>query len=160
MARDAIDKKTKALRDSNAKAYPRGGTQYDYRESEITRMRDAALLSLVAYKEGGMANFTGPAWLDGTPQHPEAVLNPVQTELFKEFVASMQRISISVPGMMAFGGEIGGGLAGNTFTGDIIVNVDSLNSDTDYDAVGEKIMQSIMNKMNAGSVVGGIRYSR
>jgi hypothetical protein len=27
------------------------------------------------YATGGLANFTGPAWLDGTPSRPEYVLN-------------------------------------------------------------------------------------
>jgi hypothetical protein len=29
----------------------------------------------VAYKTGGLADFTGPAWLDGTKSKPEYVLN-------------------------------------------------------------------------------------
>jgi hypothetical protein len=30
---------------------------------------------LKAYKTGGLADFTGPAWLDGTKSRPEIVLN-------------------------------------------------------------------------------------
>ena len=35
-----------------------------------------------AYKTGGLADFTGPAWLDGTKAHPELVLNSRDTENF------------------------------------------------------------------------------
>lgn len=35
-----------------------------------------------AYKSGGLADFTGPAWLDGTKSHPELVLNARDTENF------------------------------------------------------------------------------
>ena len=35
-----------------------------------------------AYKTGGLADFTGPAWLDGTKSHPELVLNARDTENF------------------------------------------------------------------------------
>lgn len=35
-----------------------------------------------AYKSGGLADFTGPAWLDGTKAHPELVLNARDTENF------------------------------------------------------------------------------
>jgi hypothetical protein len=34
------------------------------------------------YATGGLADFTGPAWLDGTPSKPEYVLNAAQTERF------------------------------------------------------------------------------
>lgn len=32
------------------------------------------------YKEGGLIDFTGPAWVDGTPSQPEAVLNANETK--------------------------------------------------------------------------------
>ena len=34
------------------------------------------------YKKGGLADYTGPAWLDGTKSEPEAVLNAAQTKAF------------------------------------------------------------------------------
>ena len=34
------------------------------------------------YKTGGLANSTGFAWLDGTPEEPEYVLNARQTDAF------------------------------------------------------------------------------
>jgi hypothetical protein len=37
---------------------------------------------LNAYETGGLADFTGPAWLDGTKSHPELVLNARDTENF------------------------------------------------------------------------------
>lgn len=36
------------------------------------------------YARGGLADYTGPAWLDGTPTKPEMVLNPTDTENFIE----------------------------------------------------------------------------
>jgi hypothetical protein len=35
-----------------------------------------------AYETGGLADYTGPAWLDGTKSHPELVLNARDTENF------------------------------------------------------------------------------
>jgi hypothetical protein len=32
-------------------------------------------LGLPPYKTGGLVDFTGPAWLDGTKSKPEIVLN-------------------------------------------------------------------------------------
>lgn len=34
----------------------------------------------VAYKKGGIVDYTGPAWVDGTKTHPEAFLSAYQTE--------------------------------------------------------------------------------
>lgn len=36
------------------------------------------------YAKGGLADYTGLAWLDGTPAKPEMVLNPTDTENFIE----------------------------------------------------------------------------
>ena len=38
------------------------------------------------YATGGFADFTGPAWLDGTKKRPEAVLNALQTQHFIKFI--------------------------------------------------------------------------
>jgi hypothetical protein len=32
-------------------------------------------MKMRGYKTGGLADFTGPAWLDGTKARPELVLN-------------------------------------------------------------------------------------
>lgn len=36
------------------------------------------------YKTGGYADYTGPAWVDGTKTKPEAFLNAKQTQLFEQ----------------------------------------------------------------------------
>jgi hypothetical protein len=38
------------------------------------------------YKTGGLADFTGPAWLDGTKSRPEYILNAEQTKRFFSLV--------------------------------------------------------------------------
>jgi hypothetical protein len=38
--------------------------------------------AISAYKTGGLADFTGPAWLDGTKARPELVLNQRDTQNF------------------------------------------------------------------------------
>lgn len=44
------------------------------------------------YKKGGLADYTGPAWLDGTKQYPEAVLNALQTEHFIKFTNALDNM--------------------------------------------------------------------
>jgi hypothetical protein len=41
---------------------------------------------LKQYKTGGLADFTGPAWLDGTKSKPEYILNSDQTKAFFSLV--------------------------------------------------------------------------
>ena len=51
-----------------------------------------------AYKEGGLADFTGPAWLDGTKTRPEMVLNAQDTENFiklKDTLSSLMKTTSS-----------------------------------------------------------------
>ena len=44
--------------------------------------KNGANYTYYAFKKGGLANFTGPAWLDGTRSNPEMVLNAKDTENF------------------------------------------------------------------------------
>ena len=41
------------------------------------------------FLHGGIADFTGPAWLDGTPEEPERILSADQTRDFETLVAIM-----------------------------------------------------------------------
>ena len=51
---------------------------------------------LKRYATGGLADYTGPAWLDGTPSKPEMVLNPLQTQAFIKLVDILDLISSPV----------------------------------------------------------------
>lgn len=53
-----------------------GATFYKLKNgSGFVKARDT-----IAYKTGGMVDYTGPAWVDGTKSHPEAFLSAYQTE--------------------------------------------------------------------------------
>jgi len=111
------------------------------------------------YAEGGIADFTGPAWLDGTKTKPERILSAYQTELFEDLIATLHGIKVFTNSMPSVGFD--GANSGQTFTfGDIVINVDSLNDDSDYETVAEQIMEQIMDMMTRGSAVGGIRITR
>ena len=46
----------------------------------------------LGFKTGGLADFTGPAWLDGTKTRPELVLNQTDTQNFiqlKDILSSL-----------------------------------------------------------------------
>ena len=37
----------------------------------------------MAFKQGGLIDFTGPAWLDGSKAKPESVLTASQTDFLR-----------------------------------------------------------------------------
>lgn len=89
---------------------------------------------LNGYAKGGLADFTGPAWLDGSRAHPELVLSARDTENFitlKDILAD------------AFGaGDTASTKFGDTYI-DIDVNAD-IGSDYDVDRLVEELKNQIV----------------
>jgi hypothetical protein len=56
--------------------------------------------TLRQYATGGLADFTGPAWLDGTSSKPELVLNPKDTENLLTAVQGMRGLDPSTLSML------------------------------------------------------------
>lgn len=91
---------------------------------------------LTPYKTGGIADFTGPAWLDGTKSNPELILNARDTENFialKDILSSIMDRK---------------GLQNNTQSvGDmyfnIDINVDEISNDYDVENLSRKIKQEL-----------------
>ena len=112
------------------------------------------------YAQGGMANFTGPAWLDGTTQAPERILSPYQTELFEDMIATLHSIKVNASVMPKITFDPSES-AGNHFEfGDIVIQVDKLDSDADYHDVAQQVMEEIMESIGRGASVGGIRITK
>jgi TP901 family phage tail tape measure protein len=93
------------------------------------------------YKTGGLADYTGPAWLDGTKSRPELVLNQKDTQNFlqlKDVLGSFMKNKTNVTN---------NNNNNNTQTGDtnfeISITVEKMNSDYDVEDVANKIKQMI-----------------
>lgn len=111
---------------------------------------------IVRYAKGGLNTQTGLAWLDGTPQKPERILSPYQTELFEDLIASLHDIRVRTPVIPAIPTQQAG--AAQPFTIEqIVVNVEKLETDEDYEAMAEKVGQFIFDGMRRGTPVGGFR---
>jgi hypothetical protein len=81
------------------------------------------------FLKGGMANFTGPAWLDGTKSAPEAVLNASQTKAFLKLADNLDRFE--------------GGFGGNNIViENISFQVESMSSPED----GERAFDAFVNR--------------
>ena len=97
---------------------------------------------LKKYKTGGIADFTGPAWLDGTSSHPEAVLNAMQTKAFLSFTDDLAALRAE------------GGISTNNSVviDNISFNVESMSSVAD----GEKAFNAFVDKFKEIGAKQGI----
>lgn len=113
---------------------PTGASEY-YGLKEFYDMTTKDLVKkkyIKKMKTGGLADFTGPAWLDGTKAHPELVLNARDTENFiqlKDILSGMGSLD-----KLQNGGD-------NYYNFDI--KVDQLASDYDVDKLIGKIKNEI-----------------
>lgn len=86
-----------------------------------------------AYETGGIADFTGPAWLDGTPTKPEYILNAQQTERFFSLVDVLEGLKTD--------GEPKKTSGDNYF--DINISVEKIEDDYDVEQMADKIRRMI-----------------
>lgn len=84
------------------------------------------------FKTGGLADFTGPAWLDGTPSRPEYILNAAQTERFFSLVDVLE----------GYDKDKKPEKSGDNYF-EIEINVEKLESDYDVEQVANKIRKMI-----------------
>lgn len=105
-------------------------------EEDVTKISSRPITKgsyLVPYETGGLADFTGPAWLDGTKSRPELVLNQRDTQNFiqlKDILSSILSNNL--------GNSISTENNGDT-TYDIDINVESIGSDYDVDKVASRV---------------------
>lgn len=88
------------------------------------------------YKTGGLADYTGPAWLDGTKSRPELVLNQKDTQNFlqlKDVLGAFMKQNKVTNNSTSVGDTVY----------DISISVEKLTSDYDVEQVATKIKQMI-----------------
>lgn len=89
---------------------------------------------LKIFKTGGLADFTGPAWLDGSKTKPELVLNARDTENFIVLKDVLSNVLNGVSNTQKAGGD-------NYF--DIDIQVEEIANDYDVDQMAARIKQNI-----------------
>lgn len=106
-----------------------------YYEAEVFKDLEEAGLKIPApmFKTGGLADFTGPAWLDGTKTHPEIVLNARDSANFLELRDILRDMNLVSEGKTS-GGD-------NYF--EIHIEVDTLSNDYDVEQVADKVKRII-----------------
>jgi hypothetical protein len=107
------------------------------------------------YETGGLADYTGPAWLDGTKSRPEIVLNQTDSANFMQLRDILADILQGTSDLSGTGGKVKGG--DNYF--DIEINVESINDDYDVEQLADKIRDMIYEDSTYRNVnsISGLR---
>ena len=99
------------------------------------------LKNTTAYATGGLVDYTGPAWVDGTKSRPEAFLNPIQTNLIARLVAGLE-IQGTSPSQYLSDSSY------STVTiGNITIQTNELNTAQDFGKAGETLAESLQRAM-------------
>ena len=106
------------------------------------------------FATGGLVNYTGPAWVDGSPTRPEAFLSANDTEN----IAAMTDVLASLRDLLDFTTYSQSPTINNTNRNDttinVTVNVENIADDYDVDSAIERIKQDIVDAASyAGSNV-------
>lgn len=118
----------------------KGGGSKNWAEPQLKKLIEAKIYYTgKAFKNGGLVDFTGPAWVDGTSSNPEAFLNAQDTRNFtelKQILSSLLRAD-----------RFAGFDISNLQSGDcnIYVTVDQIASDYDVDEAVARIKEEIMS---------------
>ena len=118
-------------------------------------IRDGFVGEAFRYETGGLADYTGPAWLDGTKSKPEIVLNQTDSANFMQLRDILADILQGTSGLSGTGEKGKGG--DNYF--DIEINVESITDDYDVEQLADKIRNMIYEDSTYRNVnsISGLR---
>lgn len=127
--------------DSLQEAQERYNDFYSQAKGDTSRLSGPTPVYKVAYAKGGLVDYTGPAWVDGTPQRPEAFLNPTDTQR----IAQAAQLLSDLPYLgNNFGNSTVSSNVGDTNI-QVHINIDSISSDYDVDQMINRVRQEIVS---------------
>lgn len=129
--------------------YRKGGLKDDFIKKWEKYSDDAARLfdkakfnDFKKYIKGGLVDYTGPAWVDGTPEDPEGFLNAKDTKRIGDAAELLSDLPI-------FNNTANAQNAVSTSIGDtsieIHINVEQISDDYDVDQMIERVKQDIVD---------------
>lgn len=124
----------------------------DWDVTDATKDDMRKLVATKKFAQGGMVDFTGPAWVDGTKSRPEAFLNADDTKRIGEAAKLLSDLPL-LDNPRTQTNEISNTNVGDT-TFEIHINVENISSDYDVDQAVERVKQDIADAAQyAGSNV-------
>ena len=100
------------------------------------------------YKNGGYVNYTGPAWVDGSPGSPEAFLNSSQTRMFENLTLAIQKM---------YNNNGYQGFNGNVSIENITIKTDELNSSQDFAKAGNALASSLQEALRQRGIITNLK---
>lgn len=103
---------------------------------------DYSVNSVFKYKSGGLVDYTGPAWVDGSTEQPEAFLSSEDTARIGEAakiladIPWMDRDTTNASVVTNNGGDV---------SVEINLNIDHISSDTDIDEMIQRVKDEIVD---------------
>lgn len=103
-------------------------------------VKDRAPLYIKKYASGGYVDYTGPAWVDGTKNKPEYMLNAKQTIQFENLISALDILTNNNSLSSIKDNSIPKSVQYN-----LSINVDQISSDYDVDQVVERVEKKILD---------------
>ena len=96
-------------------------------------------INVSQYKHGGLVDYTGPAWVDGTKSRPEAFLNPEQTEIIKQLAQNLVKVKAVTPSGLSTASN-----TTNNSNCEINIEIGSIGNNVNIDEAIAKIKNEII----------------
>ena len=99
------------------------------------------------FASGGLVDFTGPAWVDGTPSRPEAFLSAEDTALIRKWLDSAQLVNLR-PNISNIDGTMFNGSGVSIGNVNIEITEASFANDADIDAVAQRVGDAFVKELS------------
>lgn len=115
--------------------------------ADIEEKANNAKGKIYVYKHGGIVDYTGPAWVDGTKSRPEAFLSAEDTQMIRTLIDGWKYVATR-PTITSIDGLLKDGSSGNTI-GDVYVTLNEaqFNTDDDYELVAQKVGEAFTKEL-------------
>lgn len=131
----------------NSKTFSTEGLAEEYKKKldEANAKVPGWRSEISAYATGGLVDYTGPAWVDGTKTHPESFLSAEDTER----IGNAAKLLSNIPALRnsGYNNQVSTNV-GDTHV-EIHLNIDGIASDYDVDRMMDRVKQSITETANS-----------
>lgn len=148
----AINKNTTAIISDVSEAVKMPHDGPNERHKLYMKRRNIALNTLKnylgnRYKNGGYVDYTGPAWVDGTPTKPEAFLNAADTQRMEALIGVLQQLGTGLKSPTVSPNPTSNQTSNSI---QVEINVDELGSEYDVEQLARDVQNTIYKNMTKG----------
>ncbi len=103
-------------------------------------------ITVSAYEKGGLVDYTGPAWVDGTPTKPEAFLSAIDTKNIRDLLDAFNYIKS--PRMTYYDMMKNMGNTNNSI-GEVSVTINgaTFEDDADYEKIAQRVGEEFAKEL-------------